>query len=75
MVTKELAVKVAMLMLFSPVICKASIPVEEATLNRSSEGVVDVPWTIKLATLVVVPMATVPLGLTVSKEMPVEVLT
>ena len=48
---------------------------EEATLKRSKAGVVLVPWTNRLATLVVVPIATVPLGLTVNREIPVEVLT
>ena len=64
-----------MLTLPADVTCKANAPEEEATLNRSKVGLVDVPWTNKVETLVVVPMATEPLGLTVKMEMPVEELT
>lgn len=74
-VTKEEAVRVAMLMLLLLVICRAKIPVEDATRNKSKAGRVDVPCTIKLETSVVVPMATEPLALILNKEMPVEVLT
>jgi len=73
-VTRELAVKVAMLMLFKLLIWKARVPVEEATLKRSKDGRVLVPCTNKAAVLVVVPMATEPLGLTLSRETPVEEL-
>ncbi len=74
-VTRELAVRVAMLILLPLVICKARMPVEEAILNKSRLGRVVVPCTTKVARLVVVPMAIEPLGLTVNRDMPVAVFT
>ena len=43
MPNKAVAVVEGILMLFPLVTCKARMPVELATLKRSSEGVVDVP--------------------------------
>ena len=72
---KAVAVVEGMLMLFPLVTCKARMPVEEATLNISKAGWVDVPWTVKVASAVVVPNIAEPLTPTLNKEMPVEVLT
>ena len=73
--SKAEAVEEAMLMLFPLVTCRARMPVEEATLNRSKLGLVEVPWTIKLALSVVVPIKVEPAGVTLNTEMPVAVLT
>ena len=73
-VTREEGVRVAMLMLPPLVICKAKAPVELATLNKSREGKVLVPWTYRVAVLVVVPMPKEPLALSLSKAIPVEEL-
>lgn len=50
------------------------VPEDEATENKLIPPNVDVPWTNKVEELVVVPIATLPLALTVNKETPVEVL-
>ena len=69
--TREEAVKVAILMLLALVTCRARMPVEEATLNKSRPGWVEVPCTIKVAEAVVVPIRIEPLFLTENREMPV----
>ena len=46
-------------------------PEEEATSNKFRLGSVEVPWTNKVAVLVVVPMATEPLELTLRSTEPV----
>ena len=74
-ITREAAVKVAMFMLFKGVIWKARVPVEEATLNKSIVGRVEVPCIARLAWGVVVPIPTEPLALTTSKLTPVAVFT
>ena len=53
---------------------KRLAPLEEATVKTFCVGKVDVPWTNKVEELVVVPIATEPLVLTVNSATPVEVL-
>ena len=45
-----------------------------ATSNKSTPGKVDVPWTARVYEGVVVPISTLPLGLTVRMDTPVELL-
>ena len=62
-----------MLPLFKTV--KSDEPFDEATSKTLRVGRVEVPWTNRVDTLVVVPMPTLPLAETLSKLIPVEVLT
>lgn len=50
------------------------MPVLLATLNKSKAGWVLVPWTVKVASAVVVPSIAEPLTPTLKREMPVEEL-